>query len=324
MLFIATLAIFNGIARDTPDFFNQLPGQINIQVSEDGLRSLRANSRKNVSAEIVAFGKKWRNVPMHLKGSGTFQGIDEKPSLTLDFGESKIHLNNSGDDPSRLNEFIGAYIFNAAGIVVPKVGHGVVSLNGKRLGLYVIKEGFKTARLEISDTNVTTWNQLEHLVEVDSFCSFMALEVMICHWDGYSLRGNNVHVSRQPTTTRYVFQPAGMDQLFGKPDFNWKPNMTAPLARAVMTFPEGRSLYEKQFRRLFEAVFNASILRAVVERRVAEIEPVLQGSELESLRAEAADLCERISQRHKYLQKALAIRGDREISPLRGQRNAGL
>ena len=123
---------------------------------------------------------------------------------------------------------------------------------------------------------------------------------------------------------RYFFLPAGMDQLFGKPDFAWKPDMTGPMARAAMSFPEGCSLYEKQFRRLFEEVFDPQKLRGAVERRVDEIRPVLKEAELENLRREAADLCDRISQRHKYLQKALASSANGKISPLRGQRNAGL
>jgi spore coat protein H len=324
MFLIAATTMFAAIADESPNFFNKNPGQIQILINDDGVRALRVNSRKNVPAEVVAFGKKWRRVPMHLKGSGTFQSIDEKPSLTLEFGDSKIHLNNSADDPSRLNEFIGTHIFSAAGMTVPKVTHGVLTLNGKRLGLYVVKEGFDLPSVELPDTNFTSWNQLERAVDMDSFCAFMALEVMICHWDGYSLRANNFHLSKGPGTARFVFQPAGMDQLFGKPDFNWKPDMTGPLARAVMSFPEGRTLYEKEFRKLFEAVFDPKKLRALVEHRVEEIRPVLVKSEIEDLRHEADNLCERITQRHNYLQKELVRSEKTQIPSLRGQRNAGL
>jgi hypothetical protein len=316
-------AILRTSTNEPPDFFNQPPSQIQVQVSAEGVRSLRINSRKNVSVEVVAFGKKWSEALMHLKGSATFQGIDEHPSLTLDFENSKIHLNNSADDPSRLNEFIGSYIFNAAGIAAPKVSHGVLTLNGRRLGLYVLKEGFTSPSAEPPGTNFTSWKDLERVVDVNTFCDFMALEVMLCHWDGYSLRANNFHVSKDPRTTRFLFRPAGMDQLLGKPNFSWKPDMTGPLARAVMSFQEGRALYENEFRKLFPAVFDPKKLRAIVERRVEAIKPVLVKSEIESLRREADDLCERISQRHNYLQKELV--GDEKIknSNLHGQRNAG-
>jgi len=323
-LIFSIVLMVSAVAGEAPDFFNQPPGQIQIMVSNDGVRSLRANSRKNVPAEVVAFGKKWRDVPMHLKGSGTFQSIDERPSVTLEIGDAKIHLNNSADDPSRLNEFIGSYIFNAAEMAVPKVGHGVLTLNGKRLGLYVVKQGFEPPSVDPPETNLTNWDQLEHVVDVRSFCDFMALEVMLCHWDGYSLRANNFHLSKETGTGRFVFQPAGMDQLFAKPDFNWKPDMTGPLARAVMSFPEGRALYAKEFRKLFAAVFDPKKLCALVEHRVEEIRPILLKSEFEDLRREADDLCNRITQRHNYLQKELVGDEKTQNPNLHGQRNAGL
>src|SRR5207237_4454487 len=122
---------------------------------------------------------------------------------------------------------------------------------------------------------------------------------------GYSLRENNFHVAREPGAGRFLFEPAGMDQLFGKADFNWKPDMTGRFARAVMAFPEGRDLYEKQFRKIFAAVFDVKTLRRAIENRVEEIRPVLDKSELTQLRAEATDLCNRISRRHNYLRNQI-------------------
>ncbi|MBI1842494.1 MAG: CotH kinase family protein [Verrucomicrobia bacterium] len=89
----------------------------------------------------------------HVKGRiGSHRTIDEKPSLTLDFsrylrdqrfhGQEKIHLNNSVEDASYMNELVGSRLFGAAGIPAPRVGHAIVFLNGRRLGLYVMKESF--------------------------------------------------------------------------------------------------------------------------------------------------------------------------------------
>jgi hypothetical protein len=147
---------------------------------------------------------------------------------------------------------------------------------------------------------------------------------MTCHWDGYSLRENNFHVSRHSATGRLVFQPAGMDQLFGKPDFNWKPDMTGRLARIVMAAPEGRDLYAKEFRRLFDAVFDPKELRRVVEKRVREISPVLAKSESARLRSEAGDLCDRITTRHIYLENELKKADNEGTVMARGRKNADL
>ena len=93
------------------------------------------------------------DVALHLKGSvGSFRDVDDKPDLTLDFnrfdfqqrfhGLRRIHLNNSVEDPSYCNEMLGSELFRAAGIPAPRVTHAIVLLNNRRLGLYVLKEGF--------------------------------------------------------------------------------------------------------------------------------------------------------------------------------------
>src|SRR5213076_217273 len=107
---------------------------------------------KDVSAKIIVDSKSYTDIALHLKGSsGSFQPLDQKPGFTLDFSENnpaqtlaglrKIHLNNSVEDPSYLNEQIGSELFRAAGVPVPRVSHALVEMNGRPLGLYVLKEG---------------------------------------------------------------------------------------------------------------------------------------------------------------------------------------
>jgi hypothetical protein len=115
---------------------------------------LRQDSRQNVPARVVEDGQRmYRRVRLHLKGStGSFRGLDDKPSFTLRFdgadaepgfhGLRKLHLNNSVEDPSYFNEYAGSALFRAAQIPAPRVTHALVTLNGRRLGLYVLKEGF--------------------------------------------------------------------------------------------------------------------------------------------------------------------------------------
>ena len=93
----------------------------------------------------------YTNVAIHLKGSFTFQPIDSKPSLTLNFdklapgqrfhGLSKIHLNNSIQDPSYLCEQLARDLFNSLGAPAPRAGHAFVTINGRDLGLFVLIEG---------------------------------------------------------------------------------------------------------------------------------------------------------------------------------------
>lgn len=108
--------------------------------------------RVDVKVTVREGAMVYTNVALHLKGSYTFEPIDEKPSLTLNFdkfvpgqrfrGLDKIHLNNSVQDPSFLCEKLARELFNAAGVPAPRAGHGRVNLNGRDLGFYVVVEGY--------------------------------------------------------------------------------------------------------------------------------------------------------------------------------------
>jgi spore coat protein H len=141
-------------ANPADDFFKSPPAhRIKIELSPEALNSLKKSAREDVRARVQVAAAAYEEVAIHLKGSvGSFRPIDQKPSFTLDFnknkpdqklfGLSKIHLNNSLEDPSFLNEQLGAELFRAAGIPAPRVTHALVELNGRALGLYVLKEGF--------------------------------------------------------------------------------------------------------------------------------------------------------------------------------------
>ena len=297
-------SLYSATAEESP-LFKEGPFAIEIRLSDHAVQSLRTHPRRSVSANITISGKTWREIPVRLKGSGTFQNIDEKPSLTVDFPEGQIHLNNSADDPSALNEFIGAYLATRADIPTTRVNHCVLTLNSRRLGLYVVKEGF-SGTAELNDTN-PTWDDLEKSLDLQDFSAFVAFEVMICHWDGYSLRRNNFNASRDKKTGRLKFQPAGMDQLFAKPDYPWQPNMTGPYARLLMESPQGRALYEEQFRRMFKNIYHSNEIKAQVDERSKQLAPLLTASEFAHFQAERDDLLGRIQARETFLRRHLTI-----------------
>ncbi|MBK8000740.1 MAG: CotH kinase family protein [Verrucomicrobia bacterium] len=75
-------------------------------------------------------GNVYRDVMLHLKGSGSFRGVDLKPNFTLNFdqvdekqrfhGLEKFSLNNSVHDASFLCEALGRPMFLEAGVPVPR------------------------------------------------------------------------------------------------------------------------------------------------------------------------------------------------------------
>ena len=137
--------------------------EIDISIPQRGIASLRTYHwrswkgsglpRPKALATVKADGVVYTNVSVHLKGSaGSFRSVDDTPAMTLNFdkhvkdqlfrGHDKIYLNNSVQDRSYANEKICRELYNAAGIPTPRSTHAWVTLNGRKLGLYVLIEGF--------------------------------------------------------------------------------------------------------------------------------------------------------------------------------------
>src|SRR5262249_28758019 len=108
--------------------------------------------RIDVPVTIREGERTYTNVAVHLKGSYTYQDIQQRPSLTLNFdkfgpgqrfhGLQKIHLNNSVQDPSYLSEALAPELFMDLGVPAPRAGHAFVRINGRDVGLYVLVEGW--------------------------------------------------------------------------------------------------------------------------------------------------------------------------------------
>ncbi|HZO84980.1 MAG TPA: CotH kinase family protein [Verrucomicrobiae bacterium] len=136
------------------DFFasGRIP-HIKIEIAKTNMDSLRRDARKYVPATFRDGDTVYTNIAIRLKGAaGSFRPVDDRPALTLNFdkyvdgqkfhGLDKMHLNNSVQDPSYMTELICGELFVAAGVPAARTSHARVELNGRDLGLYVLKEGF--------------------------------------------------------------------------------------------------------------------------------------------------------------------------------------
>ena len=137
-----------------------------VQVRRADLEKLRKSggpwNRENdsdASATVRAGGQVWTNVAIHLKGAaGSFRPVDDLPALTLNFGKfqdgqtceghRKIHLNNSVQDASRLDEILASEMYLQSALPTPRATRALVSLNGRYLGIYVLKGGWDKAFLK--------------------------------------------------------------------------------------------------------------------------------------------------------------------------------
>jgi len=83
---------------------------------------------------------------------------------------------------------------------------------------------------------------LEKVLDVDRFIRMLAMEVVLCHWDGYMMNRNNYRIITTWIQDRLLFLPHGMDQTFGvkraSPDMSITPEIRGSLARSVLDVPE--------------------------------------------------------------------------------------
>ena len=132
---------------------------LKVDLGKNELESLRREPRKYVRATLKEGDKIFANVGIHVKGAaGSWRGIDDKPGLTLNMdkfkkdqrfhGMDKFHLANSVQDPSYLSELICGELMEAAGVPASRIGHAIVSINGRPRGLYYIKEGYDSGFLQ--------------------------------------------------------------------------------------------------------------------------------------------------------------------------------
>lgn len=90
------------------------------------------------------------------------------------------------------------------------------------------------------------WQRVGELLDVEAFFSFMAVELMTCHWDGYVQNRNNYRIYFEPKTHKAYFLPHGMDQMFGDtgtPVFN---RSAATVSNVVLQNLEWRSKYRER------------------------------------------------------------------------------
>ena len=341
-------------------FANGAVLRLQITIPPEGLASLRTNSRKHVTAVLREGTNTYLRVGIHLKGStGSFRPLDAKPALTVSFdqfapatpfhGLRKIHLNNSVEDPSYMNELLGGEIFRAAGVPAARVAHALVELNGRRLGLYVLKEGFTEEFLglhfrqttgNLYDTGAghdvdealekdlganpndrsdldalvaaarepdlpTRSTRLQRTLDTDRFLTFMALEIVLGHRDGYSLARNNFRLYHDPESDRLIFLPHGMDQLFGNPRAPLTPKMNGLVARAVMETPEGRRAYRARVGLLMTNVIHLATLHQRIDATLVGLRLALEKKEAKALEQAAATLHQRIDERLHAVEQQL-------------------
>ncbi|MFM7096344.1 MAG: CotH kinase family protein [Gemmataceae bacterium] len=331
--------------------------RISIEIEPKQIQLLKMADRSYVPCTVkVEGGQTYTKVGIHLKGAaGSYRGLEDRPALSLNFdkfndgqkfyGLDKLHLNNSVQDGSYLNELICRELSRNSGLPTGRATHAMVKLNNRDLGLYVLLEGLDRAFLKRNfgspdgnlydggfcqdidqpkklltgkkdqkdeqaplKTLVVACREpdiakrlllLEALVDIDAFWTFIALEQVTAHWDGYNRNRNNYRIYFDPSRgNKAVFILAGMDQMFGDPNFDLR-SMSCILANALMQCPGMYWRYNDALRKVYNQAFLLTEMNKRIDEVVEKLKPY------RDIKGGGEDMKRRLAERGKVLDRLI-------------------
>jgi hypothetical protein len=154
--------------------------------------------------------------------------------------------------------------------------------------------------------------RLKKVLDVDQFISYLALDIMMCNWDGYAINRNNYRIYHDPDTDKIVFMPHGLDQMFGVmrvgTDMPIFPRWQGLVARALLQVPEARQRYRERISQLLTNVYQVEVLTNRVWQLAAKLRPALEeegASAVQSHQNEVRLFCNRIADRATNIHQQL-------------------
>ena len=111
--------------------------------------------------------------------------------------------------------------------------------------------------------------KLPQVLDVDRFLSFMAMEVILDHWDGYTFNIKNYEVYHDLDTGRMVFMPHDLDQVLRNLNAPMMPEAQGIVSRAILRNPQTRTAYRARFAELATNFFVAPVLTRRLDERAA-------------------------------------------------------
>jgi spore coat protein CotH len=132
-------------------FTNLVVREIWLTIEPEAVKRLQRDPREYVPAGWREGANTFTNLGIHLKGTGSFRPLEQKPAFTVKFnkfvegqnfyGLTKVSLNNCVQDLSYISESLCTELFRSMGVPAARVAHARVHLNGRYVGLYTLVEG---------------------------------------------------------------------------------------------------------------------------------------------------------------------------------------
>ena len=112
-------------------------------------------------------------------------------------------------------------------------------------------------------------------LDLKQFLTFMAVERLCGHWDGYTINMNNYRIYF-PRDKKGLFLPHGMDQLFGDPGAGLYDHTTPLLAAAVMQNDDWRLAYRRRLTELAPLLIPVDNWLVKLDEVRDRLQPVLE------------------------------------------------
>jgi hypothetical protein len=145
------------------------------------------------------------------------------------------------------------------------------------------------------------------VLDVDKFMSFAAMEILVGHWDGYTIHTNNYRLYHDPGSDKMVFITHGLDWAFRRPNISIQPPLKSLVGRAVFQTSEGPKLFRERIGTLYTNVFRVPVITNRMEQALARLRSVgLTPAEFAKVERTAASIRERIQLRGVRVAEQLA------------------
>jgi len=155
------------------------------------------------------------------------------------------------------------------------------------------------------------WQQIQSTLDVDRFITFVALEVITWHWDGYAMNRSNYRIYHDPSKGRIVFMPHGMDQMFWNPEGSISPQFKGLVAQKVLELPQAKQRYRERLESLLTSVFTPERTTNRINAANANLAPLLAllGDQATAEHRKHAEIVgNRILKRYEFLRNEVSGR----------------
>jgi len=142
------------------------------------------------------------------------------------------------------------------------------------------------------------FKSVSKVLDVDQFVSFAAMEVLVGHWDGYTIHTNNYRLYHEPMSDKMVFITHGLDWAFRRPNISIRPPLKSHVGRAVFQSSEGQKRFRERIGALYTNVYRVPVITNRIERALAKLRSAgLTPAELARMERSTASIRERIELR---------------------------